>query len=156
VFDTMADVPHVGVALGVVGLTLLGVVTALPAEPTPDANAVGETVDRVAASAHPTMATHPLTADAVKLGPRGVSLRSEGGTSHADFAYGPVTPVTGDGPLRRVLRGVPPDQVFDSPRAFERAAATARRADPVWREGGDRLHLRHLSWGDVRVTLVGA
>jgi len=155
-FDTLADVPQVGVALGLLGAALFGIATDLPQTPAPDATAPAATVDRVAASTHPTTAAHPVTATAVKIGPRELALRNGGGTARATFAYGPVTPAPETGPLRRVLRGVPPDRAFEDPEALQRAAAARRRQPPRWRTAGDELRVRHVTWGEIDVTLVGA
>ncbi|MFB6120693.1 MAG: hypothetical protein ABEJ68_06205 [Halobacteriaceae archaeon] len=155
-FDTLADVPQLGVALGVVSLTMFGIVTDLPEAPAPDATAAGATVDRAAATSHPTTASHPLAAQAVKIGPHEIALRNGGGTAHAAFAYGPVTPVPDSGALRRVLRGAPPSREFESPSAFERAARGRQNRSPRWQSAGEKLLVRHVTWGDVNVTLVGA
>jgi hypothetical protein len=154
--DTLADVPHLGVALGVVSLTMFGIATDLPDTPAPDATAVGATVDRAAATSHPSTASHPLTATAVKIGPHEIALRNDGGTAHAAFVYGPVTPVPDSGALRRVLRGVPPSSEFTSPGSLERAARDRQNRSTRWQSADGHLLVRHVTWGDVNVTLVGA
>lgn len=153
-FHPPIDAPHVWVALGLVGLAVLGLALEVPAAPVPDAGGVADTVDAVAASRHPTSAQHPLSAARVRLGPRRLSLRSDAGTAHAAFRYGPVTPAT-SGPLERVLRGAPPERVFRTVAAFREALADARAAAPRWQRAGDELVVRSVSWGDVDATLVG-
>jgi len=154
--DTLVDVPHVAVALGLASLAMVATVAALPTTPPPDAAAAGETIDAVAASPHPTVAAHPLTAAALRLGPETVALRNDGGTAHARLARGPVTPVGQSGPLDRVLDGVSPERVFGSPGEFAAALALARNRTPTWRPAGEELRVRNVAWEDVDATLVGA
>lgn len=155
-FDTLADVPQVGVALSLVSLAMVGIAADLPETPAPDATAPAATVDRAAAAMHPTTAAHPLTATEVKTGPREIVLRNGGGTAHAAFTYGPVTPAPETGPLRRVLRGAPPDSEFETAAALRDAAREQRTKTPRWQSAGDELLVRHVTWGEIDVTLVGA
>lgn len=150
------DAFHVWVALGVVSLAFVAAALGVPGAPPPDAAAVADTVDAVAAQSHPTRAGHPVAADSLRVTPRRVGLRGDGGTSRATFARGPVAPATGDSRLRRVLHGVRPREVFDSRIEFARAAAAARREESQWVAVDDEVTVRALSWGDVDVVLVGA
>lgn len=145
---------YLWIGLCVAGAAFAGLALEVPTAPAPDARAVADTVDRVAAGRYPTRADHPVSATAIRVGPRRVALRSDGGTAHAGFAYGPVTPA-GDGPLRRLLTGAPPDRVFDDPAALRVAAGRARNRTPRWRPADDRVRVRRVSWGGVDVTLVG-
>lgn len=153
--ETPIDVPHVWLGVAIVSLAVAGVGTGLPTGTPPDAVGPANAVDRVAASDHPATAQHPIAADEARIGPHRIGLRDAGGTARASFAFGPVTPV-GDGPLRRVLEGAPPDRAFESPGAMRRAADRARRQEATWRPAGDRILVRSVSWGGVNVTLVGA
>ena len=151
-----ADAWYVWLGLSVASLAVLGTAAGLPTAAPPEPAPVAETVDSVASSPHPGTAVHPLDAASIRLDPEGVALRTDGGVARAALAYGPVTPVPrGDGRLRGVLTGDPPSRSFASPAAFADRAADARRADPTWRPAPDRLLIRHVSWGDVDVTLVG-
>jgi hypothetical protein len=153
-FDTPVETWYVWAGLAVVSVVVLSLALNLPRTPPPDAVGVAESVDSVAASAHPATATHSLTVDAVRVGPYRVWLRDDGTTGHAVFAYGPVTPVRRGTALWDVLQGAPPDQAFASPAAFRRATSTARDRDPEWRTV-DELTVRTVSWEGVDVTLVG-
>lgn len=154
----MLDVWYLQAGLAAVGLALLGVTTGLPTHAPPDATGVARVVDGVASSPHAAVGEHPLDADRVRLTPRGITLDGSGGRAHANFRFGPVTPVEPGSDLARVLSGAPPDGVFDAPGALAEAAATRRRAtagDPAWRPAPERLVVRRVEWEGVDVTLVG-
>lgn len=156
----MLDVPvestYVWIGLTVVGVALLGATLRVPTAPPPDATAVARTVDSVASSPYEARGRHPLDADAIRLGSERVGLRGDGGSAHAAFAYDTVVPVFGDGDLRAVLRGRPPDAVFDDPGTFADAIASARTHDAGWQPAPERLLVRRVVWGEVNATLVGA
>lgn len=149
----LADVPHLVTALGLASLALLGVAVQVPTAAPPDAAGVADTVDAAAASEYATQATHPLQAEAVKLGARSIALRNDAGTAHARFAFGPVTPAGGNESLRRVARGTPPRQAFDSSRSFRQALRTARNRSASW-HSADEIVVRRLTWRGVDATLV--
>jgi hypothetical protein len=154
-FDVPLDAWYVWFGLAVVSGTAFGVAAAMPTAPSPDADGAAETIDGVAASRYAAVGKHPLAnADAVRVGRDTLSLRGPGGTAHASLGYGPATPATHDDSLAAVLRGEPPERVFDSPAAFERTVEAARTAEPGWRRT-DKLLVRRVSWGGVDVVLVG-
>lgn len=154
-FDVPLDAWYVWLGLAVASAAAFGVASSMPAAPPPDAAGAATTVDGVAASPYATVGKHPLpNGDAVRVGRDTLSLRGPGGTATADLGYGPVTPSRDDESLNRVLRGDPPEVVFDSPVAFERAVEAAREADPTWRPT-DELVVRRVSWEGVDVVLVG-
>lgn len=153
---TPTDAWYVWLGLATVSVALLGTATGLPTAAPPEAGPVARTVDAVASSPHPSTASHPLAATAVRVDPAGVALRTDGGTAREPLAYGPVTPVAPDATrLRAVLTGDPPARVFDSPDALADRGAAARQQDPTWRPAPDRLLVRRVSWEGVHVTLVG-
>lgn len=154
-FDTPVDTLYRWVGAAMASLAVAGVVTGLPTHPAPDATGVASTVDAVAASPYPSTAEHPLAADRVKLGPGRLTLDGPGGTAHATFAYGPVTPVGSGSGLARVLSGVPPERVFDRPADLASAASDARERDARWRAANGVVRVRTVVWEGVRVTLVG-
>lgn len=153
-FDAPVETWYLWVGLALAGTAVLGVATTLPRTPPPDAAGAAETVDSVASTAYATTGVHPLSADAVRIGPYRLWLRDDGATSHATFAFGPVTPVRSGTALRDVLRGTPPEAAFATPEDFRRAAGDARNRTPAWR-AQDELTVRHVSWENVDVTLVG-
>ncbi|MHB9288392.1 hypothetical protein ACKVMT_15285 [Halobacteriales archaeon Cl-PHB] len=153
-FDAPLDAWFVWLALGAVSVTVAGVAVGLPSVTAPDAAGVADAVDAVAASPHEAVDTVDVQADLLKLGRSRLGLRNDAGTSHATFAYGPVTPV-GDGSLQALLGGQAPESRFDSKRAFERALRQARGMAPEWRAAPSHLTVRRVSWGDVDATLVG-
>jgi hypothetical protein len=155
-FDTPVDTWYRWLGVASASLAVLGAAAGLPTGAGPDAAAAAATVDGVAACTHPGVAEHPLSADRVRLGPETVALDSRGHAATATLSYGPVTPVRDGTRLAVVLAGTPPSRVFDSPAAFERAAAGARRRRPAWRRAGDRILVRRVSWEGVDVVLVGA
>lgn len=153
-FEAPVDSLYVMVGLSLVSVAVAGTAVGLPTTPAPNAASLADTVDSVAASPYPATAEHPTDATAVRIGPRRVALRNDGGVAHATFTQGPVVPVD-DGPLERVLRGVPPDQAFESPDEFRQAMRSARTRSPSWRHVDGEVWIRNVVWGDVRVTLVG-
>lgn len=153
-FDTPIDAWYVWLGLSAASLVVLGVVTALPTAPVPNANGAAETVDRVAAGDYDTSASRDLAAQAVRVGPQRLGLRNGAGAAHATFAYR-VVPVRPDTALARVLRGAPPADVFGSVAAFERAVTSARERESRWRPAGEFLLVRHVVWNGRDVTLVG-
>jgi hypothetical protein len=149
------DAMPIWFGLCLVSVLFLGLAIEVPTAPPPDAAAAATTVDAVAVSEYPTTAAHPTPATAVRVGPKRLALRSDGGTAHATFAYGPVTPAANPD-LRRVLRGIPPARVFEDPAAFRVALERSRNRTPAWRPLDGRLLVRRVSWGEVNATLVGA
>lgn len=169
-FDVPIDATYYWLGLAVVSLAVLGVATDLPTQPPPDAPAAANTVDAIAASDYPGTATHPLNAERVRVTAYGIGLRGDGGTTHATFAFGPVTPTPRGSALAAVARGSPPAREFDDPASFAEAAQRARTASvddgtdaassstppqtASWQTAPDALLVRNVNWGDVHVTLV--
>lgn len=154
-FDAPADTWYLWLGVAAASVAAFGVAAALPATAPPDAQRSADTVDSVAASPYEATGRHPLDATAVRLWPNRLALRTESGTTHATFEYGPVTPVTAGTPLGSVLRGVPPNRKFDDPSALRAAAAAARDRNRTW-ESAEALLVRRVTWEGVDVTLVGA
>lgn len=154
-FDAPADTWYLYLGVAAASTLALGVALALPATAPPDATRAAATVDHVAASPHDATGRAPLDAAEIDVEPSGITLRNDAGTVHATFAAAPVTPVGDRSRLRRVLGGVPPECVFADPAAFGEAAATARNRSRDWRDAGDRLVVRHVTWRGTDVTLVG-
>ncbi|MFB6168630.1 MAG: hypothetical protein ABEJ43_07260 [Haloferacaceae archaeon] len=155
-FDAPVDGWYAWLGVAVTSAALLGAAVGLPTTPPPDAAGVADTVDRTAATEYGARAEHPLDAAEVRIDPERVGLRSDAGTVHAPFVYGPVTPVASDEALETVLAGARPDRQYDSPDEFRRAAARARARDSRWRRVDGPLVVRHVVWEGVDVTLVGA
>ncbi|NIB98657.1 hypothetical protein [Halobacterium sp. R2-5] len=155
-FDTLADVPPVLVALSLVSTTLLGVAFAAKPSAPSRAAPLASTVDTVASADRASVETEDVDADAIRVTSRKLAVRDDGRTTSQSFAYGPVVPVQRDTALWRVLRGVPPDEVFDGERALERAVGSARDRDAEWRRDRQQLTVRRVTWRGVDVTLVGA
>ena len=155
-FDTPADTPPVLVALSLVSTALAGVAFAASPAPAPRAAPLAGTVDAVAAADTSATETRRVNADALRITPHQIAVRSDTGTAHAQFAYGPVVPVREDTRLWDVLQGTPPDDRFGSPAALEVAADRATDREHRWRHDPQRLTVRRISWRGVDVTLVGA
>lgn len=153
-FELPADSPALLAGLALTAAAFLAVASSLPARPAPDAVGVAGTVDELAAGGSPASASHRHEADAVRLGPHGVAMRNDAGTARATFAFGPITPVGADGPLRAVLRGTHPAALFESPSEFRQAVVAARSQEPEW-ESSTTVTVRGVSWDGYRVTLVG-
>ncbi|SFL02421.1 hypothetical protein SAMN04487950_2012 [Halogranum rubrum] len=155
-FDVPLDAWYSWVGLSLASLALFGVVASVPTTAPPDATAVANTVDRVAANDHATTAEHPLGATAIRLGPHRVGLRNDAGTAHASYAFGPVTPVSDDSALQQVLYGRPPSDLFESRRSFQQAVVADRTAEPAWQSVDRTLVVRRVSWEGLDVVLVDA
>lgn len=149
------DVPPVWIALLVVSASALGVVLSLPSAPPPDASRVADTVDAVAATEHAAAAAVALEVESVQVNRHGVALRNRGGEAHADFAFGPVTPVDPESDLALVLAGAMPGSVYETPADFRAALRRARSANTTWRAAGARLRVRRVHYGEVEGVLVG-
>jgi hypothetical protein len=155
-FEPPVDAWYAWLGVGGVSLAVFGVVLGLPTVAPPDAVAVAETVDAVASSPHEARASRELRADRIRLGAHRVALRTESGTSHASFAYGPVTPTWESARLTELLNGRDPATVFASPAAFRETVQRVRTRRPGWRDAPAELIVRRVSWEGVDVTLVGA
>lgn len=148
------DAWYVWIGLTAASVTLLGIVSAIPAVPPPDAEGAADTIDRVATSRYAAIGEHPLSnADSVRVSPDTISLRGPGGTTHAALGYGPVVPAT-EGVLRRILLGEPPEREFDSRHGFTTALDRVYASDPEWHDT-DRVVVRRIHWEGMDVTLVG-
>jgi hypothetical protein len=153
-FELPADSPALLAGLAVAAAAFLAIAGALPARPAPDATGAAGTVDDIAANAAPATASLHHDAEAVRLDPHGLAMRNGGGTARASFAFGPITPVVGDGPLRALLRGEHPSEVFERPVDFRQAVVAARSEEPRW-VTSETVTVRGVSWDGYRVTLVG-
>lgn len=154
-FDPPLDAPPVLVALTIVAASTLGVATTLAPTPPSDASTLAAAVDRAAASPAPTAGRHATTADAVKIEPLRIRTRDGVGEHAAIFATGRVTPVQPDSRLARVLDGDQPAAVFQTAVDLEIAARYARENPPGWQHEPAQIRVRHVTWGEVDVTLVG-
>jgi hypothetical protein len=155
-FDAPVDTWYLWLGVATASALAFGVAAALPATVPPDAQRAAATVDAVATSPHNATGEHGLDATAVKFGSQRIALRNDGGTAHAAYAYGPVTPTRNGTKLAAVLRGSPPAGVFPNATAFRAAAADARNRTRAWRETDGLLVARRVTWEGVDVTLVGA
>lgn len=154
-FDAPVDAWYVWLGLAAVSGTVFGLASAMPAAPPPDADGAAETVDGVAASQHAAVGSHPLSNTvAVRIGADTLSVRGPGGTAHAAFGYGPVVAAPEGTDLGSVLRGEPPERVFESHGAFKRALEDRRAGPPEWHQT-EQLLVRSVRWEGTDVVLVG-
>lgn len=163
-FETNLDATYAWLGLAVVSVAAVGVAGSFPASPPPDADGVARTVDSVADGEYPATAEHGITAERLRLTDGSVSLGGERVTARAALDAPRITPVvrpgaapsaTTDARLRRVLDGAPPEAVFDDPGEFAAAAERARETDAEWVPAPDRITVRRVHYGGIRVTLVG-
>lgn len=152
-FDVPLDAWYTWLGAAAVATTLLGTAFGLPTAPPPDATAAANVIDSVAARDSSATAEYRLAADAVRLSPNGLALRSDAGAAHARFAFGPVVPVDSGTDLAAVADGSPPTDQFENPDSFGRALERARGESPAWGTA-DRLIVRRVSWGGEDATLV--
>jgi hypothetical protein len=154
-FDVPIDTVTLWAGLGAVSVAVLTIVTQAPTTTAPDATAVAATIDEVTTSPAGSVERRPLRAQSWSLADGQFGLRNEAGTSHAALHRGAVA--ARGRPLEPVLDGRRPDAVFSSPAVFRRAIDRARQRhrNASWWSTPDQLTVRHVSWGDVDVTLVG-
>lgn len=153
-FEATLDAWYAWFGVATASVAVLGVALGLTTPAPPAAQPVTDTVDRVASSPHEAYATVSLDATEVRIGTHRIGLRTDGGTGDATVAYPPMTPAT-EGPLADVLRGEPPEAVFDDEAEFRRATERARDAPREWQPAPERLSVRRVSWGETDATLVG-
>lgn len=152
--DVPVDTWYVWLGCGLVSVAVAGLGLSLPTAAPPSATPVADAVDSVASSPHEARTTVELSTDEIRLRPGTVALRSEGGTTHASFAFGPVTPAS-TGRLGRILDGERPADVFESREAFRRAIRDRQNRTATWQPAPDQLTVARVEWGDVNATLVG-
>jgi hypothetical protein len=154
-FETPVDAWYVWIGLTIVASTGVGIAITLPTAAPQDASKTARVIDGVAASEFEAVGTRSLAnVESVRIGTNSMSTRGPGGTAHAEFGYGPVTPVPAGSDLEAVVRGQPPRRAFDSPSAFDAATTRARATEPTWQDA-DRLIVRRVSWEGIDVVLVG-
>jgi hypothetical protein len=153
-FGLPGDTPWIWLGL-VLGAAVMGGVVADHPTPPPDANRVAAAIDGVAARPHATGSSVVIHAEAVRLHPVRLAVRGPGGTAHAQFEYGPVTPVQPDTPLAAVLHGTRPGRVFANTTAFREALHRARADAGAWQTVDHSLTVRRVQHGEVNCVLVG-
>jgi sarcosine oxidase gamma subunit len=156
-----------GVAL--VSLGLASFVLALPAQPPPDATKAANTIDRVASTAQHAQARYEHDATAVRVGPKQLSLRNDGGMTHDTIAFGSMTPVsavsdpTHQRVLERITRGAnvtailqasPTLNATELRTAIESARTRVSTEGPAWQPTDDTLAVRKLTLDGETVVLV--
>lgn len=154
-FDAPIDAWYVWLGVAAASLVIAGVALSAHSTPAPATGSVADTVDATAAESYGATGVHPIRADAVRLSSHQIALERDDQTASATFEAGPVTPVTPETTLWKIVTGAPPEQVFDSPDDFQDAIEQAQAREPAWRTPTNRLVVRSLVWGDVEATLVG-
>ena len=139
-FETHLDATYAWIGLAVVSVAAVGVAAAFPAAPAPDADGVARTVDSIAGGEYPATAEHGIAAERIRLTDGSVSLGDERGSARARLDAPRVTPV------------LPAES---NAASFAAAAERARATDGDWAPAPDRITVRRVHYGDVRVTLVG-
>ena len=133
---------------------MFGVIAELPGAP-PDADRVASAVESVQSIEYTSTARVPVEATEVKLTESSVALRGPGGTAHATFAGGPVTPVRPGTRLSDVLHGRPAGEAYPVPGSLRRAIQASQRRPATWRAAGDAITVRRIRYGEVDSVLVG-
>lgn len=168
--ETPADAWYVWVGVAIVSVGVAGIALGLPSQPPPDANEAANAIDRVAASQYGASASFDHDAEAVRIGPKQIALRNDGGTAHASIAVGSMTPVfETEGRLYRagsaLVDGEPVPQVvadssFESERAlreaFEQSRQRLDREGANWRAAEGNLRVRAVRLDGETVVLVDA
>ena len=170
--DTEAPVDawYVWLGVAVVGVSLLGFVLGLPAQPPPDATKAVNTIDRVAGSTQASAARYEHDAEVVKIDTRRIAMRNDGGTTRAATAFDSLTPVSAfedaatRAALERIVDGQPPGEVlaeyrFDTTALRIAAQRTRERIDnngTTWRVADGVLAVRQVDIDGESLVLVDA
>jgi uncharacterized cupredoxin-like copper-binding protein len=169
-FETPVDAWYVWVGVATVSVVFAGLAVQLPIQPPPDATEAVNTIDRVASSTHHADATYDHDAERVKIDTTRVSLRNDGGTTHASIAFGSMTPLAAiddeqkQEALDRILSGQQPSEVLEDYSFDERALvaaaldARARRTteQSKWRPASGVLRVRKIELDGETLLLVDA
>ncbi|MFB6153913.1 MAG: hypothetical protein ABEJ27_06640 [Halodesulfurarchaeum sp.] len=155
-FGVPTDAAPIWIGLLLASAGMFGVISGVPTAAPPSADRVAATIDQVAARDITASGTVGIHATEIKLGTERVALRGPGGTAHASPAFGPVTPVSADSRLSKVLHGAAPGSVYVLPRHFRNDLERARKREPTWKAAPSTLHVRRVSYGEVTCVLVGA
>jgi hypothetical protein len=168
--ETPADAWYVWVGVAIVSVGVAGVALGLPSKPPPDATEAANAVDRVAASQYGASASFDHDAEAIRIGPKQIAMRNDGGTAHASIAVGSMTPVfETDGELHRAataLVGSEPvprviaESSFESERALREALEQTQmrldREGANWRAAEGDLRVRAVRLDGETIVLVDA
>lgn len=156
--------------VSVISFVLLGLAISTPTTPSPDADAAANGIESTALSSADAATSYSHNADEFRITPREISLRNDGGESHATVVFDEITPVyherslidadhqeTND-KLLDVLFGSPVSDVFDDDAAFLEATKEAREhsldTSTEWRPTIGELRVRKLTVNDEIVILV--
>jgi len=169
--DAPVDAWHVWLGVALVSVGLGSFVFALPTQPPPDATKAVNTIDHVASTANHAEARYEHDATAVRLGPKQISLRNDGGTAHDTIAFGSMTPVSAvadpvqQRALEQIARGANVTAVVQAHPALntttlrtavESARALVSTEEPAWQQADDTLAVRKLTLDGKTVVLVAA
>lgn len=168
--ESPADAWYAWIGVAIVSVGVAGVALGLPTQPPPDATGATNAVDRVAASEYGASATFDHDADQVRIGPKQIAMRNDGGTAHESLAVGSMTPVreTG-GKLRRAgmalldgrhVSAVVTEYGFESEHALRESLEQVRiridRKGATWRQASGTLRARSVRIDGETVVLVDA
>lgn len=145
-WEAPVDAWYVWIGAAIVTVALAGIVLALPQQPPPDATRAANTIDRVAGSSMGAEGTYDHDAEMVQIGVHEISMRNDGGTSHATVTYGPMAPVNGSDDLEAILYGGHPSEEYSDPNWEDELHSDVQAAErdalrPKWRKAHDTLRV---------------
>ncbi|MDZ7730854.1 MAG: hypothetical protein U5K37_08070 [Natrialbaceae archaeon] len=146
-----------GAAILSVGLA--GMAVALPTTPPPDATGAANALEAVAASPGSTV-TYSHQAESSRFGRTTLSLRNDGGVSHAEIAFGRIVPAAGNERLVALVAGATPATIYGNRSAGawrELLEADIERVGSVtagWTPSTGTLRARSLSVDGQTVVFV--
>lgn len=180
-FEAPMDAWYVFLGVSIVSVAVFGMVLSLPTTPAPATREAADAIDEVAASGFNASGSYDHDATEYYVTSERIGLRNDGGDPVASFTYASAAPVwpmidtqpaseaaepgSSDRELLAILHGDAPGRHYSTPSQFEVAVTAAQNRartsltdDDVakWRIADQRLTFRHVEWGDVSVTLVGA
>ncbi|TYT62742.1 DUF7283 family protein [Natrialba swarupiae] len=154
--EAPVDAWYVWFGVSAASVVIAGVVLGLPTGPPPDANGVGNSIDRIAGSPYSASTVHEHDADELRLQEgTTLELRNEHGRAHSSLAYGNVVLVTGDERLENVTYGDSFGDEFEAELERDDIDATAEflgrinesheTTDDEWYPAGDRVVVRTVT-----------
>lgn len=149
-WEAPVDAWYVWLGAALITTVLAGFALALPTTPPPDANQAANAVDRVAGNDLGGEASYDHDARMIRLGSEQISMRNDGGTSHATVSFGRLAPVNGSDSLKEVLAGAHPTDEYRNWTAFydDVQAAEDRALDPTWRIADGTVRARVIAYPD--------